>query len=223
VAGRVPRSLALRHHVGRCPGVGVRATIGRPTRGPSRQSHRPRSAHGGGERTRPSNKRMQLTKLRAAPVLRAEVPPCAPAGDMDGGTASQLIRGVRWTRGEESADGLSAGATPASTSWPCGLGVRCPTPARCVPYGSTLLLPSVGVSVMQDVAPKVRSVPASLSSEAAGSTLRVRPRGFWALTEGIVVAGGRLALQRGASPYLCRQVAGGGSCSTISGPSSPRE
>jgi hypothetical protein len=38
---------------------------------------------------------MQLTKLRAAPVLRAEVPPCAPAGVMDGGTASQLIRSVR--------------------------------------------------------------------------------------------------------------------------------
>jgi hypothetical protein len=43
----------------------------------------------------PSNKRMQLTKLRAAPVLQAEVPPCAPAGQLDGGTASQLIRGVR--------------------------------------------------------------------------------------------------------------------------------
>ena len=42
----------------------------------------------------PSNKRMQLTKLRAAPVLQAEVPPCAPAGNMDGGTASQLIRRV---------------------------------------------------------------------------------------------------------------------------------
>jgi hypothetical protein len=40
------------------------------------------------------NKRMQLTKLRAAPVLQAEVPPCAPAGRMDGGTASQLIRSV---------------------------------------------------------------------------------------------------------------------------------
>ena len=38
---------------------------------------------------------MQLTKLRAAPVLRAEVPPCAPVGETDGGTASQLIRGVR--------------------------------------------------------------------------------------------------------------------------------
>ena len=37
---------------------------------------------------------MQLTKLRAAPVLQAEVPPCAPAGQTDGGTASQLIRGV---------------------------------------------------------------------------------------------------------------------------------
>ena len=40
------------------------------------------------------NERMQLTKLRAAPVLQAEVPPCAPAGEMDGGTASQLIRSV---------------------------------------------------------------------------------------------------------------------------------
>jgi hypothetical protein len=43
------------------------------------------------------NKRMQLTKLRAAPVLRTEVPPCAPAGGMDGGTASQLIPGVGLT------------------------------------------------------------------------------------------------------------------------------
>jgi hypothetical protein len=50
-----------------------------------------------GGRAAPPNKRMQLTKLRAAPELRAEVPPCAPAGRMDGGTASQLIRGVRWT------------------------------------------------------------------------------------------------------------------------------
>ena len=43
------------------------------------------------------NKRMQLTRLRAAPVWRAEVPPCAPAGELDGGTASQLIRSVRGT------------------------------------------------------------------------------------------------------------------------------
>ncbi len=43
----------------------------------------------------PPNKRMQLTKLRAAPVRQGEVPPCAPAGRLDGGTASQLIRGVR--------------------------------------------------------------------------------------------------------------------------------
>jgi hypothetical protein len=47
----------------------------------------------------PPNKRMQLTKLRAAPVLQAEVPPCAPAGWTDGGTASQLIRSVRLTTG----------------------------------------------------------------------------------------------------------------------------
>jgi hypothetical protein len=40
---------------------------------------------------------MQLTKLRAAPVLQAEVPPCAPAAGTDGGTASQLIRSVRPT------------------------------------------------------------------------------------------------------------------------------
>jgi len=45
----------------------------------------------------PPNKRMQLTKLRAAPVRQAEVPPCAPAGQRDGGTASQLIRGVGQT------------------------------------------------------------------------------------------------------------------------------
>jgi hypothetical protein len=47
-----------------------------------------------GERGTPPNKRMQLTKLRAAPVWQAEVPPCAPAGRMDGGAASQLIRSV---------------------------------------------------------------------------------------------------------------------------------
>ncbi len=49
-------------------------------------------------RRSPSNKRMHLTKVRAAPELQAEVPPCAPAGRMDGGTASQLIRSVRCTR-----------------------------------------------------------------------------------------------------------------------------
>jgi hypothetical protein len=49
--------------------------------------------------TRQPNKRMQLTKLRAAPVRQAEVPPCAPAGWTDGGTASQLIRSVRQTLG----------------------------------------------------------------------------------------------------------------------------
>jgi hypothetical protein len=47
----------------------------------------------------PSNKRMQLTKLRAAPERQAEVPPCAPAGRLDGGTASQLIRSVLRTYG----------------------------------------------------------------------------------------------------------------------------
>jgi len=46
----------------------------------------------------PYNKRMQeMTKLRAAPLSQAEVPPCAPAGRLDGGTASQLIPGYRRT------------------------------------------------------------------------------------------------------------------------------
>jgi hypothetical protein len=44
-------------------------------------------------------KRMQVTKLRAAPERQAEVPPCAPAGKTDGGTASQLIRSVGRTSG----------------------------------------------------------------------------------------------------------------------------
>jgi hypothetical protein len=47
--------------------------------------------------TRRPNKRMQLTKLRAAPERQDKVPPCAPAAGTDGGTASQLIRGVRPT------------------------------------------------------------------------------------------------------------------------------
>jgi hypothetical protein len=45
---------------------------------------------------------MQLTKLRAAPVWQAEVPPCAPAGQLDGGTASQLIRSVGRTERERT-------------------------------------------------------------------------------------------------------------------------
>jgi hypothetical protein len=53
----------------------------------------------------PPNKRMKLTKLSAAPVGQAEVPPCAPAGESDGGTASQLIRGVGPTFGERDDGG----------------------------------------------------------------------------------------------------------------------
>jgi len=49
------------------------------------------------ERAARPNKRMQLTKLRAAPERQDKVPPCAPAGELDGGTASQLIRRVRRT------------------------------------------------------------------------------------------------------------------------------
>jgi hypothetical protein len=61
-----------------------------------------------------SNKRMQLTKLRAAPVRQAEVPPCAPAGGTDGGTASQLIRRVRLTN--EGTWRTSVVATTATTT-----------------------------------------------------------------------------------------------------------
>jgi len=51
-----------------------------------------------GERGAPPNKRMQLTKLSAAPLLgrRCRLMP-APARS-DAGTASQLIRGVGPTR-----------------------------------------------------------------------------------------------------------------------------
>ncbi len=45
----------------------------------------------------PPNKAMQLTKLRAAPGRAYKVPPCAPAGQAGGGTASQLIASVRQT------------------------------------------------------------------------------------------------------------------------------
>ncbi len=44
------------------------------------------------------NKGMKLTKLRAAPVRRAEVPPCARSVQSGAGTASQLIPGVRPTQ-----------------------------------------------------------------------------------------------------------------------------
>jgi hypothetical protein len=60
------------------------------------------------------NKRMQLTKLRAAPVRHAEVPPCAPAGALDGGTASQLIRSVRRTIAGRGEAHDSIGRTRAS-------------------------------------------------------------------------------------------------------------
>ncbi len=45
----------------------------------------------------PPNKGMKLTKLRAAPDRAYKVPPCAHAGKLDVGTASQLIPGVRQT------------------------------------------------------------------------------------------------------------------------------
>jgi hypothetical protein len=44
---------------------------------------------------------MQLTKLRAAPERLDKVPPRVPAGQTDGGTASQLIPRVGQTYGTE--------------------------------------------------------------------------------------------------------------------------
>jgi hypothetical protein len=46
----------------------------------------------------PPNKAMQLSKLRAAPGRAYKVPPCAPAGQTGGGTASQLIASVELNR-----------------------------------------------------------------------------------------------------------------------------
>jgi len=63
---------------------------------------------------------MQLTKLRAAPVLQAEVPPCAPAGEMDGGTASQLIRSVRPTVGEQHEEAAPGVTTARGVNPPDG-------------------------------------------------------------------------------------------------------
>src|SRR5512139_1322671 len=53
---------------------------------------------------------MQLTKLRAAPVRQAEVPPCAPGGRSDGGTASQLIPSVGWTQKGAAGVGVVLGS-----------------------------------------------------------------------------------------------------------------
>jgi hypothetical protein len=53
----------------------------------------------------PPNKRMQLTKLRAAPGRQGEVPPRALAGKFDGYTASPLIRSVGRTSGGPEGEG----------------------------------------------------------------------------------------------------------------------
>src|SRR5512139_1003056 len=52
---------------------------------------------------------MKLTKLSAAPERQDKVPPCAPADKLGGGTASQLIRGVRQTRGRVTRAGARMG------------------------------------------------------------------------------------------------------------------
>jgi len=63
-----------------------------------------------GPASRPSNKRMQLTKLRAAPERQDKVPPCAPAGEMDRKLTHGNSRGIyivestRWPDGYESPE-----------------------------------------------------------------------------------------------------------------------
>ena len=74
---------------------------------------------------RPPNKRMQLTKLRAAPERQDEVPPCAPAGETDGGTASQLIRGVRRT-GEGGMQRSTKACPIILLALSCGFACRMP-------------------------------------------------------------------------------------------------
>jgi hypothetical protein len=51
----------------------------------------------------PPNKRMKLTKLSAAPLLGRRCRLVPAPSRMHAGTASQLIRGVRWTRWSGSA------------------------------------------------------------------------------------------------------------------------
>jgi hypothetical protein len=68
---------------------------------------------------RPPNKRMKLTKLSPAPLRgrRCRLMP-APAR-MDAGTASQLIRGVRPTRGERRLRQRKEMACPSSSRRCC--------------------------------------------------------------------------------------------------------
>jgi hypothetical protein len=62
-----------------------------------------------GGAVKPSNKRMQLTKLVAAPERQDKVPPRARAARTDAGTASQLIRGVLRTRRPARPGSMSLG------------------------------------------------------------------------------------------------------------------
>ncbi len=98
---------------------------------------------------------MQLTKLRAAPVRQVEVPPCAPVGGMDGGTASQLIRSVLRTLGgsgeraqAEKAAGGECEQQPSSRWRRRGLDVPCArSQRRRVSGGRPALLGLEGVSL----------------------------------------------------------------------------
>ena len=90
---------------------------------------------------------MQLTKLRAAPVWQAEVPPCAPAGRMVGGTASQLIRSVMHLR-----QGRPGYSVMDSTDEATGHARRQGAPLNGMVVLGMLALAGCGSSVTKDTA-----------------------------------------------------------------------
>jgi hypothetical protein len=119
-----------------------------------------------------SNNAMQLTKLRAAPVLRAEVPPCAPAGGMDGGTASQLIASVRPTVGSSArrsrpGRGHGAPCDPSGRSG-CGAPIRSSQDLRLIP-----------VSVRWQVCAWVTILSRGRQDRSVRSGVRPRGVGCW--------------------------------------------
>jgi hypothetical protein len=66
-------------------------------------------------------KRMQLTKLRAAPERQDKVLPCAPAGQLDAGTASQL----RSVRQAERSAGAQTNVLRIQSGETCGAVQAC--------------------------------------------------------------------------------------------------
>ena len=102
----------------------------------------------------PPNKGMKLTKLRAAPVRQAEVPPCAVRRFAAARTASQLIPGVRRTNG--------GGSVLARATEPHGR----------KPHGGT---ESSGAASSRDA---WRTLPTGRPRRSVTQAVRARPRVF---------------------------------------------